>query len=223
MLYLICIASGFFAELVVRGRLIDYNDAVLTAGRIIASPTLYRLGFFADFAALTSGMIIAVIFYVLLKPVNRTLALLDFMLAIVSNVVSVVALIHLYAPLLLLNGAAYWKAIPPAQLQEWALFSVRLYELAYSVNLALFGGECLVTGYLIYKSTFLPKILGVSLAIAGLCYLINSFVNFMPANFADFLFPYILLPCLLAELALALWLTIVGLNSERWHALADIL
>ncbi len=220
VLYLICIASGFFAELFVRAKLIVLSDAATTAGNIMASPALYRVGFFADFAALTSGMVIAVLFYRLLKPLSPTLALLDFMLAIVSNVVSIVALILLYAPLVLLNGAPYWQALHPAQLQELALLSIKLYELGYAINLMLFGFECLVAGYLIFKSTFLPRTLGAFLAIAGVCYVINSYVDFMPAHFADFLFPYILLPSLLAETSLALWLTIIGLNNDKWYAVA---
>lgn len=218
--YLICIASGVFAELVVRAKLIVPNDAAATASNIMASATLYRMGFFADFAALTAGMIIAVIFYRLLKPLSPTLALLDFMLAIVSNIVSIVALMLLFAPLLLLNGAPYWHTLQPAQLQELAYFSIRLYELGYAINLMLFGFDCFVAGYLIFKSTFLPPILGALLALGGVCYLTNSFVDFMPAHFADFLFPYILLPSLLAETLLAAWLTIFGVNNERWYEVA---
>jgi Domain of unknown function (DUF4386) len=221
VLYLICIASGFFAELIVREKLIVLSDAATTASKIMAEPALYRMGFFADFVALTAGMVIAVLFYRLLKPLSPTLALLDLMLAIVSNVVSIVALILLFAPLILLNGGPYWKALQPAQLQELALLSIRLYELGYAINLMLFGLECLVAGYLIFKSTFLPRILGALLAVGGVCYVINSFVDFMPAHFADFLFPYILLPSLLAETLLALWLTIVGLNNAKWYAVAQ--
>jgi hypothetical protein len=220
VLYLFCIAAGCFAELVVRAKLVVPGDAAATASNIMASPLLYRLGFFADFAGFTAGMVIAVLFYRLLKPISPTLALLDFMLAIVSNVVSIVALILLFAPLILLNGGAQWKFLQPGQLEELALLSIRLYELGFAINLALFGFECWVAGYLIYKSTFLPRILGVLLSVGGACYLINSFVDFMPANFADFLFPYILLPSLLAETLLALWLTVFGLNCARWHAVA---
>lgn len=218
VLYLICIASGFFAELFVRGKLIVFSDAAATAGNIMASPSLYRMGFLADFAALTAGMVIAVLFYRLLKPLSPTLALLDLMLAIVSNVVSLAALILLYAPLILLNGAPHWQALQIGELQELALLAIRLYELGYAINLMLFGLECLVAGYLIFKSTFLPRILGVLLACGGVCYLINSFVDFMPAHFADFLFPYILLPSLLAETSLALWLTVFGVNDAKWYA-----
>lgn len=220
VLYLICIAAGFFAELVVRAKLVVAGDASATAVNILASPMLYRLGFLADFAGFTAGTVIAVLFYRLLKPVSPTLALLDFMLAIVSNVVSLVALILLFAPLVLLEGGEHFKFLQTGQLEELALLSIRLYELGFAINLALFGFECWVAGYLIYKSTFLPRILGVLLSVGGLCYLINSFVDFMPLGFADLLFPWILGPSLLAETLLALWLTVFGLNNARWQEVA---
>ena len=71
---------------------------------------------------------------------------------------------------------------------------------------------CVLIGYLIFRSTFLPRILGVLMAVAGVCYLINSFAIFLAPPLADRLFPYILVPCFVGELALALWLTVIGVN-----------
>jgi|SRR5450631_606979 hypothetical protein len=219
-LYLLCIACGFFAEMVVRAKLIVYTDAAVTAKNILASPTLYRVGFFADLTAMALGVLVSVIFYMLLKPVNRGLALGGLVLDVLSNTVSICASILLFAPLIVLRGD-YLSTFAPAQLQSLALLSIKMYELGYAVSLAFFGGSCLVTGYLIFRSTFLPKTIGVLLAIAGVCYLTNSFVAFMPKGFGDDLFPWILLPCLLAEGALALWLLIVGVNSSRWNEIAE--
>jgi hypothetical protein len=71
-----------------------------------------------------------------------------------------------------------------------------------------------------YRSTYFPRAIGVLLPIAGLCYLTNSLVNFMPPGFGDGLFPWILMPCLLAEGSLSLWLLIVGVNSSKWNEFA---
>jgi hypothetical protein len=220
-LYLLCIACGFFAEMFVRAKLIVYSDAAATAKNILASPTLYRLGFFADLTAMALGVVVSVIFYMLLRPVNRGLALTGLVLDVLSNTVSICASILLFAPLVVLRGDDYLSGFAPAQLQSLSLLSIKTYELGYAVSLAFFGGSCLVTGYLIFRSTFLPKTIGVLLAIAGVCYLTNSFVAFMPKGFGDDLFPWILLPCLLAEGALALWLLIVGVNSSRWNEIAE--
>jgi hypothetical protein len=219
-LYLLCIACGFFAELMVRARLIVFTDAEATARNILSAPSLYRLGFFADLTAMALGVLIAVILYGLFRPVSRTLALLGLVLALLSNTISISASILLFAPLPLLQGAGYMSAFAPSELNSLALLSIHLYELSYGLSLAFFGGECLVTGYLIYRSTFLPRLIGVMMAIAGACYLTNSFVNFMPKGFGDNLFPWILLPCLLAEGTLAFWLLIVGVDSSAWQALA---
>jgi Domain of unknown function (DUF4386) len=219
-LYLLCIASGFFAELCVRSKLIVWNDAAATAGNILASPTLYRVGFFADLTAMGCGVLVSVIFYDLLKPVNRSLALLSLVLAVLSNTISITASILLFAPLPILGGAEYLSSFAPAQLQSLVLLSLKFYELAYGVSLIFFGFECLVTGYLMYRSTYFPRAIGVLLPIAGVCYLTNSFVNFMPPGCGDALFPWILMPCLVAEGSLSLWLLIVGVNSAKWNEIA---
>lgn len=187
----------------------------------MASAALYRMGFFADLTAMMSGVASAVIMFVLLKPVSNTIALTALACDVISNAVSICASILLFAPLAILPGAHGMSAFAPAELHAIALLSIRLYELAYGISPAVFSGSCLLTGYLIVRSTFLPRTLGVLLAVAGLCYLTNSFVNFMPEGFGDYLFPWILLPCLIAETALALWLLIAGVNPVAWERLAE--
>jgi Domain of unknown function (DUF4386) len=220
-LYVLCIACGLFAEMIVRSKLIVYSDAAATAQNILAAPTLYRLGFFADVAAMMLGVLSSLIMYTLFKVVSRGLALTALALDVISNTVSICGSVLLFAPLVILRGGGPLPAFSPAELQWLALLSVKMYELAYAMNLAIFSGSCLITGYLIFRSTFLPKVLGVLLAIAGLCYLINSFVSFMPQGFGDFLFPWILLPVILGEGALALWLLFVGVDSSKWNEIAE--
>jgi hypothetical protein len=221
VLYLVCIAAGFSAEFFVRDRIVVYSDAALTAQNILASPWLYRAGFFADLISFTSGIIIAVIFYGLFSPVSRPLARLALTFAIVSNTVSLASSIFCFAPLQLLGGADYLKSLSTGQLQSLALFSLKLYQFAFALNLGLFSIDCLATGYLIFRSQFLPRILGVLLAIGGLCYLTNSIAYFLPPRTFPDLFPFIYLPSLVAELSLALWLTLAGVNRVRWRAVAD--
>jgi hypothetical protein len=156
----------------------------------------------------------------LFKPVSRNLALAVLAFDVVSNTVSLSAATLLFAPLSLLHAGAAIAVFSQAELAALALESIKLYELAYGLSLALFSGSCLIGGYLVYRSTFLPRFLGVLLMVAGACYLSNSFINFMPKGFGDGLFPWILMPCLLAEGAMALWLTILGVNSTKWYELA---
>jgi Domain of unknown function (DUF4386) len=217
VLYVACIASGFCAEFFVRDKLVAYADPALTAARVLAAPTLYRLGFLADLVSFTTGIVTSLIFYDLFRIVSRPAARVALTFAIVSNTVSLAASIFCYAPLHILNGSGYLNAFEPAQLQSLAVLSLRLYQFAFSLNLGLFSIDCLATGYLIFHSTFLPRTLGVLLAIGGVCYLYNSVAYFLPPAAVPDLFPFSYLPSLIAEVSLALWLCLAGVNADRWQ------
>jgi hypothetical protein len=220
-LYLVCIAAGFSAEFFARDRLVDYGNAALTAQNIVASPWLYLFGFFADLVSFTTGIIVAVIFYGLFRLVNRPVATLALSFALVSNTVSIAAAVCCFAPVHLLSGAPYLQGFSASQLQILTLLSLKLYQFAFAINLGLFSIDCLATGYLIFRCGFLPRVLGVLLAIGGCCYLINSIVYFLPPKVFPDLFPFIYLPSLVAELSLAFWLAVRGVNRGAWQAAAD--
>ena len=219
-LYVVCIVCGFFAELVVRAKLVVHSDAALSAHNIVAAPGLYRAGFFADVSAMTLGVLSSIVLYTLYKAVSRGLALTVLMLDVISNAVSITGSILLFAPLLILRGDAYLAVFTAPQLNALALLSIKLYEVVYAISLGLFSGSCLVTGYLIFRSRFLPRALGVLMALAGTCYLLHTIVVLMPKGFADYLFPWTFLPILVGEGTLALWLLIVGVNAAKWDAIA---
>jgi hypothetical protein len=216
----LCIACGFYAEMVVRSKLIDYANPALTASRILESQPLYRLGFFADMAAMILGVLSSVVLYTVLKVVSRTVALTVLVLDVISNAVSLCGGVFLFAPLIILPGGTYVSGFSPAQQQSLSLLCLKLYESGYALSLGIFSGSCLLTGYLIFRSTFLPRTLGLLMGLAGACYLTNSFVGFMPKGFWDGLFPWILLPVILGEGAFALWLLIVGLDPIKWNTVA---
>ena len=222
VLYLLCIGCGFFAEMMVRSKLIVYSDPAVTAQNILASQSLYRLGFFADMAAMMLGVLSSVILYTLLKVVSRTVALTVLVLDIISNTISLCCGVLLFAPMVLLPGDNHVTSFSAPQLQSLSLLSLKMYETGYALNLGIFSGSCLLTGYLILRSTFLPKFLGVLLGIAGACYLINSFIDLMPKGFGEELFPWIFLPVIVGEGALALWLLLLGVDSTKWAASAAL-
>jgi hypothetical protein len=218
-LYVLCIGCGFFAEMVVRAKLVVYSDAAVTAHNIAAAPGLYRAGFFADVSGMTLGVLSSVLLYTLLKAVSRGLALTVLVLDVISNAVSISGAFLLFAPLIILQGDGYLSVLTAPQLSALALLSIKLYECAYAISLGLFSSSCLLTGYLIFRSTFLPRTIGVLLALAGICYLLNTFVALMPQGFGEYLFPWIFLPILVGEGTLALWLLIAGVNSSKWDAI----
>ena len=221
VLYLIVIVGGIFAELFVRSALIVRGDAAATAANILAHEQLYRLGFAAGIIILVCNVPLAVIFYDLFKVVNRSVSLLVAFFILVGTAIESGNLLNHFAPLIFLGGGGYLSPFNAEQLQTLAYASLRLQAVGFTMCLVFFGFYCLLTGYLVFRSTFLPRILGVLLAIGGLCYLTNSFAYFLWPEFASRLFPAILVPSGIAELSLSLWLLAVGVNVQRWKEQAS--
>ena len=217
-LYLYIGVAGLFAEIFVRSKLVVPGDAAATAANITANELLFRIGFSGELLHLTFDVMVAALLYVLLRPVDRTIALMAAFFRLTSDVILAVASISHFAALRLLGGADYLATFQPEQLQTLALLALKLHGDGYSICLAFFGFACLALGHLIYKSTFLPKTIGVLMAIAGACYLLNSFVGFLSPAIAGKLFPVVFAPILIAEMTLALWLLVKGVDVAKWHA-----
>ncbi len=123
-------------------------------------------------------------------------------------------------PLFLLGDADYLKAFTPDQRQALAYISLRTHDYGFGFGLIFFGITCLVVGYLIVKSGYLPKALGILMQIAGVSYLVNSVALILNPPLAATLFPAILLPPFVAELSVALWFVVKGVDLEKWRGLA---
>lgn len=216
-IYLILILVGMFAAIFVRDKMVVSGDAATTAGNIIASPLLWRLGIAADLIMHVCDVPLMLIFYVLLRPVSRNLALLAVLFNLVQTAVLVANKLNLLAALFLLANAEYLKAFEPNQLHALSYLAIKLHGYGFGVGLVFFGCECLVVGYLILRSGYLPRAIGVLMQIAGVCYLVNSFALLLAPSFADMIFPAILVPSFLGELSLCLWLLVKGVNVSRWE------
>ena len=216
VLYLINIACGIFGELFVRGHLVVAGNAVATAHNIMASEFLFRCGIVGDLIMHITDVPMAVIFYVLLRPVSRDLSLLAALFGMLQTAVLVANKLNLVTVLLLLGGSNYLKAFDQNQLQALAQLSLALHEHGFGVGLVFFGVSCLVTGYLLFRSEYFPKTLGVLQAIAGLCYLANSFAQLFSPALAEKMFPIILIPAFVGELGTCLWLIMKGVNVLKW-------
>jgi hypothetical protein len=214
-LYLIVIIFGAFAELGVRARLVVPGDPAATARNILAHQGLYRLGFAAEVFYLVCNVPLTVIFYDLFKVVNQKVALLEAIFGLVSTAVEAVSLLAHYAPIVILGGASYLSAFTPGQLQAASYLSLQLFEGGFAICLVFFGFDCFALAYLIVNSRFFPRIIGGALAIEGVGYLVNSFAAFLAPQLQARIFPYFM-PTALAEVALALWLLVMGLNETRW-------
>ena len=215
-LYLYIIVAGIFAELFVRSWLIVSSDSTTTASNIVANETLFRIGFSGELLHIAFDVIVAVLLYALLKPVNRNIALLAAFMRLSCDLVLGVASISHFAALRLLGGADYLGSLQEDQLHSLALLALKLHGDGYAISLVFFGFACLSLGYLIFRSIYLPKTIGVLIVIAGACYLINSFSLFLAPTFAAKLFPPLFVPIFIAELSLTLWLLLKGVDKNQW-------
>jgi hypothetical protein len=218
-LYLMLIGFGIVGQ-VVKEKVIVSNDAAATAANLISMETLWRFGIVCEFLALICVIALAMIYFVLLRPVSKELNLLATFLRLIGIAVESVAALNLATALFPLGNAAYLKAFTPEQLYALASLAIKSHNYGYTLALLFFGFTFLFHGYLIFKSGFLPKVLGLMIQLGGFCYLTNSLVFFLAPSISGSLFPWILLPCFVAELSLALWLLVKGINVQRWKELA---
>ncbi len=147
------------------------------------------------------------------------------MLAAFFNLVSIAleagSKLHLLAALFPLGKADCLKAFEPEQLHALAYLSIKSHEYGFGVSLIFFGFFCLVLGYLVFRSGFLPKVLGVLMQIAGVSYLTNCFALILAPTFADRIFPAALVPAFTGEASLCLWLIAKGVNVAKWRLQAS--
>jgi hypothetical protein len=214
-LYLAIIGLGAFAE-AVRSRLVAPGDAASTAARLGSAQALWRLGIGAELAGLVFTVVLAMIFYVLFRPVSREVNLLATFLRLAGITVQAVAVMSLVAALAPLAAGAHAGAFDAAQSSALVSYSIEAHQAGFGLALLLFGTGFLCHGWLIYRSSFLPRTLGVLIVVAGLCYMANSLALFLAPALQDRLFPVILLPPFIGELSLCLWLLVKGVDAERW-------
>jgi hypothetical protein len=221
VLYLIIIVIGLFGEAVVRNGIIVSGDAMATAANLRSMESMWRFGAAAEFVLLICAVALTLIFFVLLRPVSRDLALLATFFNLVSVAVEAVSALNLVAALFPLGSVAYLTAFQPAQLYAMATLSIKAHGYGFGVALIFFGCDCLVLGYLIFRSGYLPKTVGVLMQIAGVCYLVNSFALLLAPTVANRLFPAVLIPAFVGEASLCLWLLVKGVNVEKWQLRAS--
>ncbi len=218
VLYLFIIVAALFGESFVRGSLIVSGDAEATASKIMGSETLFRAGLVVEMLTCACDVVLAMILYVLLRPVNRNLALLGAFFRLTFVALYGVAKLFEIAALILLNNTGSLSAFDPPQLHALAYAALKVHNSGYGASLLFFGFFCLCAGYLIRESRYLPKLIGTLLFIAGLGYAIYSLAQMLSPAFAgDYLFPWLLLPGFFAELGLTLWLLIKGIDAEKWQ------
>ncbi len=210
--YLIAVPLAIFSAMVVPPNLIVPGDAATTANNIMGSEGLFRIGIVSMLIVQIVYILKPLILYKLLKPVNKNHALLMLILGLVAVPITMLNELNQIVPLLLLSGADYLTAFTADQLQALVPLFLDLRVQGVSILYIFWGLWLFPMGYLIFKSGYIPKILGILLIIAGFGYLIE-FVLF-------FLFPHlnasIKMFTFWGEVLLPLWLLIKGVNVEQW-------
>ncbi|HEY3196597.1 MAG TPA: DUF4386 domain-containing protein [Nitrospirales bacterium] len=220
VLYLIIIIIGSCSGFFVRDKLAVSGDVTATANNIMASESLWRITIAGELILLVCSIALTLILYVLLRPVNKTLALLAVFFNIVEFPIEAASKLCLFAALFLSGNADYLRAFEPHQLHALVQISLKLHDYGFGIDLVFFGFACLVYGYLLFRSGYFPKTLGVLMAIAGLSYLTNSFTLILAPTYAGTI-SVILVLALIGELSLCLWLMVKGVEEQRWKEQAS--
>src|SRR5580700_2139930 len=215
VVYLLYFLTAILGEFFMRGLVVS-GDAAATANNILAHQPLFRLGLATGLIATACYVAVTALFYDLFKPVNRSLSLLAAFFSLVGCAILAFATVFQLAPLVVLGGGQYLSVFKVEELRALGCLSLELYGQAVNICFVFFGVYCLLIGYLIDRKSFLPRILGVLMAFAGL-----GWLTFLAPPLANYLSPYILVLGFLAELALMLWLLVMGVNVQRWKEQAS--
>ena len=209
--YLLTILTGIFAEAFVSSRLVVNGDAAATANSILTHKGLFQLGFAVYLIEMACQVTITALFYDLLKPAGRSISLAAAFLGLTGCVIKTLSRLFFIAPLFILGGAHYLSVFTAQQLQALALLFLKVNDRGAAIALVFFGFSALLMGYLIIRSTFLPRVLGVLSVLGGL-----GWLTFLYPPLGYSLFLYIAAFGILGSAALILWLLAFGVNDQRW-------
>jgi hypothetical protein len=211
-LNLLLLLGGIVAQGIIANGLVVPRDAAATATNILAHPKLYAFGYTAFLIEMAAQVTVTTLLYVLLRPVDRTAALLSLTFGLVGATIKTLARAFYYSPLLVLGGATYLTVFDASQLQALALLLIKINNHTANMSLVFLGISTFFQGYLIAKSTFLPRFLGVIAMISGLSWLTYAY----PA-LGSALFYYLIILAMLGLLLTSGWLLVKGVDEQRWR------
>ncbi|MEY2564025.1 MAG: hypothetical protein QOH88_2218 [Verrucomicrobiota bacterium] len=214
VLFLLSMIGGGFGEAYVPSKIIVSNDAAATAANIKAFAFLFRLGFVGFLLESVCDTTLSLNFYVLLKPVNKHLALLAAFFGLVGTAIFAVTELFYFMALYWLSDAAYLKTFQTDQLQTLALLSLKYYIYGSALFTVYYGLAWIVRSYLIFRSGYLPKLVGVLMAIGGLGFVARNLLLVLAPAYASGMLLMLLVP---GALLLAGWLIFPGVDIIKWN------
>ena len=216
-LYLIITAAAIVAHFYVPSHIIVPGDAAATAGNIMSNTTLFRVGGIgSELIILLSEIVLSVVLYVLFRPVHKTLSLLAAVSRLAMTTIHGINLINYFFVILLLSGTSYLAGFEADQLNALVMLFLDAHSYGFTIGIAFLTLHVFILGYLIYRSGYFPRILGILFVVAGLGYLIDSFALLLSSTYGTTP-AFLALPIALAEVAFPLWLLIKGVNREQWE------
>ena len=218
LLWLLIAVLAPFSILYIPSTLIVPGDAATTASNILASEGLFRVGIVGDSVVILLEIALIAVLYVLLRPANRTLALIVTFARLAMTVVMAVNVFNSLGVLLLSSDAEYLTVFKPGQLHAFVLLFLNLHDSGIYIWQVIFGAHFLVLGYLVFKSGFFPRVLGILLWVTCLGYLTDSLGILFPISGTLSIVSSVLLAVgVVGELSFVLWLLIKGVNVEQWE------
>jgi len=213
VLFLISLVAGGFGEAYAPSKIIVSGDAAATVANITNFNFLYRLGFAAFLTESLCDIALVLIFYALLRPVSRELSLLAAFFGLVGTAVFAVGELFYLAPTLLVGNAAYLTTFSTDQINALVQLSFRFATLAGMATTAYYGMSWLVRAYLIVRSGYLPKFLGVLMAAGGAGFVLRNFLLILAPAYAATWLLMLMIP---GGLILTFWLLVKGVDMSRW-------
>lgn len=216
-LYLFVIIAGITAQVFISDRLVVGDDATRTAANILANKSLYRLGFTLFMLEMIAQVAVSALFYDLMKPVSRSVARVSAIIGLTGCGIKTMARLFYYAPLILLGGASYLSVIEPTQLEALSLAFIKINSQCAAIAIIFFGFETSLRGWLVFKSDFLPRFLGVLSMVSGL-----GWLTFLWPPLGSRVFIGVALFAIAGVIALTGWFFIRGVDDVKWRARAAL-
>jgi len=214
VLILLSFIGGGFGEAYVPSKLVVATDAAVTMENLRLSEIVFRLGFAGYLVEACCDVTLALIFYVLLKPVHRYVSLLAAFLGLIGTATFAAAELFYFAPTLLLRGGGYLKSFSPDQLNTLALLSLNLFGLGAVIFSVFYGLGWVLRGYLMFQSGYFPRFLGVLMTVAGLAFIVSNFTAVLAPQYQSGWLLALMMPGLLL---LTVWLFFKGVDLPRWE------
>ena len=215
VLYLIIFIVYPLASFLGKSQIIVPGNAMATANNILENETLFRIGIAGETIIFLVELVLAGVFYELLKPVSTSLSLASAFARVAEAIIQAVNLLPSILALLLVSGGAYLTVFSPEQLNALMLLFMDSFNFMIIVWGFFFGFHLLLMGYLVAKSDLFPKFLGILLILGGVGYLLQSFGTFLVPQFESLLATVVLILATPSELAFTLYLLIKGVKGQK--------